>query len=137
MDKTLIQVPLTELRTNDEEVLGSVFNRDGKEYVWVKNAGSTSLVAAGCCLMVITSVADNVRKVSLIQSFAATGQAIGCMAIGTSSQPATAPFDRGYAPTADSASTANLYARKVVFVASLTSTGPATAASALVDIQCR
>jgi len=182
MDKNLIRVPLTELRTYDEEVIGSVYRKDGKAYRWIKNYGSTSLVADGACLDVITSVEANVhkkvihphgagastasvqivagvpmtaigpsgsdtgdhgwiqvrgaRKVSIMQSSAATGQAIGCFAIATSVQPATAPFDQGYAPTANSAATAYLYAKRVQILKSLTSTGPATAASALVDIQC-
>jgi hypothetical protein len=51
-----IRVPLSELRTNDEQVLGSIHTRKEKAYRWVKNAGTTSLVARACCLMRVTSV---------------------------------------------------------------------------------
>lgn len=62
MNKNLINVPLTELRSSDEEVLGSIYSKDGKSYRWVKNAGSTALIAAGACLARLTSVVANQFK---------------------------------------------------------------------------
>lgn len=57
-DKRLIAVPLTELRTNDEEVIGSLYPHKGKVYQWVKNAGSTDLTATAPCLTLPTSAID-------------------------------------------------------------------------------
>jgi len=179
MDKSLIRVPLDELRTYDEEVLGQVFRRDGKAFRWVKNAGSTSLVADGACLTVLTSVEGNqlkrvmnpdtagvtaiqelpagvpmaafgpsgsdtgsygyiqvagTKKVSMMQSSSAQG--VGSLAIATASQPATAPWGISHGPTFDSATQANVYAKRVVLMFPMATTGPATAVSAIVDIQC-
>lgn len=52
----LIRVPLSELRTNDEQVIGSVYEVKNKTYVYRKNAGSTALVARASCAELITSV---------------------------------------------------------------------------------
>lgn len=56
MDTGLIRVPLTELRTNDEQSLGAVYQVKNKYYRWQKNAGATALVARACCLQLLTSV---------------------------------------------------------------------------------
>lgn len=61
-DKRLIRVPLTELRTNDEEVIGSLYPHKGKIYRWVKNAGGTALTAGAVCLEMITSVVTEMEK---------------------------------------------------------------------------
>lgn len=179
MDKTLIRVGLEKLSTNDDEVIGSVFRRNGKVYRWVKNAGSTGLVAQGACLTLLTSVeasfnkrvispdtggataeifiaagspmtaigpsgsdtgdhgwvqCKGLRKVSIFQSSAAL--APGELAVATASQPATAPWGMSYSPQPGSDVAANLYAKRVEIMHGVATTGPATAASALVDIQC-
>jgi hypothetical protein len=60
--KDLITVPLNELRTSDVEGLGQTVERDGVIYRWVKNdATLTALVASGCCVRVVTSVAANAK----------------------------------------------------------------------------
>lgn len=61
-DKRLINVPLTELRTNDEEVIGSLYPHKGKIYRWVKNAGVTDLVATAPCLTLPDSDIDQINK---------------------------------------------------------------------------
>ncbi len=56
--KVMFQTALTDLKTTDIEGLG-VLREDefGKKYRWVKNASTlTALIAAGCCLMQVTSV---------------------------------------------------------------------------------
>jgi hypothetical protein len=180
MDKNLITVPLTELRTGDAEVLGSLYRLGGKQYKWVKNYGSTSLVADGCCLEVFSSVdgaqgkrviSPDTAGVTAVQEFPAgvpmtaigpsgsdTGDhgwiqvkgyrkvsqmssddayAIGSMAIATSVQPATQPWAVPTAASADSATAAYFYPRKIVTVAlPSTQAGAATCASTIVDIQC-
>lgn len=50
METGLLRVPLDELRTNDEQTVGSEYAKDGKVYRYVKNMGDTALVANGCCL---------------------------------------------------------------------------------------
>lgn len=72
--KTLIRVPLNELRTYDAEVAGSVYRKDGRAYRWVKNAGATALKAAACCLQMITGVEGgmNTRVVAPDGAAAAT-----------------------------------------------------------------
>lgn len=55
-NKQLITVPLNELRSSDVETIGSIFERDGKTYQWVKNSGATSLIGSGVCITRLTSV---------------------------------------------------------------------------------
>ncbi len=57
-DKRLIKVPLTELRTFDAEVAGSLYPHKGKIYRWVKNAGSTALQRSAACLTLPTSARE-------------------------------------------------------------------------------
>ncbi len=57
-DKRLIGAPLTSLRTNDTEVIGSLYPHKGKIYRWVKNAGATDLTATAPCLTLPTSALD-------------------------------------------------------------------------------
>lgn len=57
MDTGLIRVPLNELRTGDEQTIGSEYEHRGKKYRWVKNISETALVAGGACLQVLTSTA--------------------------------------------------------------------------------
>ncbi|KKM16893.1 hypothetical protein LCGC14_1681250 [marine sediment metagenome] len=57
----LIRVPLTELRTNDEQVIGSVYEVKNKTYRFVKNAGSTDLVARASCMEMLTSNEDGMK----------------------------------------------------------------------------
>ncbi len=52
----LIRVPLSALRTNDEQVIGSLYEVGQKTYRYVKNAGSTALVARASCAELLTSV---------------------------------------------------------------------------------
>jgi hypothetical protein len=54
MSTHLVNVPLNELRTNDEQVLGSEHPVDGKVYRWVKNLGSTALTAGAPALLAFT-----------------------------------------------------------------------------------
>lgn len=61
MDTGLIRVPLTELRTNDEQVIGSVYMTKTKTYRFVKNAGSTSLIARASCMEMLTSVEGGMK----------------------------------------------------------------------------
>jgi len=64
-----------------------------------------------------------------------TELAVGDLAIASSS------YDGAWAsvhkPTADSASTSQAYARRVELLSAVATTGPNTAASAIIDIQCR
>jgi hypothetical protein len=84
------------------------------------------------------------RNVSMMQSSTETGQAIGGMAIATAAQLATHPWARPHAPTlaidagpaTAFANTAYMYAKRVTLIKAMAATGPATAASAMVDIQC-
>jgi len=177
----LIRVPLDELRTSDEQVVGSIHTDKNKVYKWQKNAGSTSLVARACCLSLITSIADNMdtRVISPDGAGASTGVigvaggmpmtaigpsgsdtgdhgwvqcegpavvsveqmvtafTAGLIAVATSALPATSPWGKPYSPTADSASTANLYTRHVVIMEPIATTGAATAVSTNVLIRCR
>ncbi len=57
-DKRLISVPLTDVRTNDEEVIGALYPHKGKVYRWVKNGGSTALQAKAACLSLPTAATD-------------------------------------------------------------------------------
>ena len=57
-NKRLIDVPLTEIRTGDAEVIGSLYPHKGKIYRWVKNAGATDLTATAPCLTLPTSAID-------------------------------------------------------------------------------
>ena len=61
-DKRLIKVPLTELRTYDAEVIGSLYPHKGKIYRWVKNGGSTALQAKASCLTLPTAATDQTFK---------------------------------------------------------------------------
>lgn len=61
MDTGLIRVPLTALRTNDEQTVGSVYQNKSKYYRWQKNAGATALVARACCLQMFTSGEDAIN----------------------------------------------------------------------------
>jgi len=62
MDTGLIRVPLTELRTNDEQTIGSVYQKGSKVYRYVKNAGDTALKARACCLEIGTTVENGLNK---------------------------------------------------------------------------
>lgn len=81
-DKRLIKVPLTEIRTNDEEVIGSLYPHKGKIYRWVKNAGDTALQVAAACLTLPTSVVDaaNARVVSPSSAGPATAASASVLA---------------------------------------------------------
>jgi len=57
----IIRVPLSELRTNDEQVIGSLYQVRQKTYRYVKNAGSTALVARASCSELLTSVEDGMK----------------------------------------------------------------------------
>lgn len=74
MDTGLIRVPLTELRTNDEQTVGSEYEHKGKKYRWVKNIGDTALPARGACLQVLTGTegVENSKVVSLDAAGAST-----------------------------------------------------------------
>ena len=182
--KQLIRVPLNELRTSDEEVLGSTLRRDGKVYRWQKNAGTTTLIADASCLEVLTSIEAGTKcrvvapdgaapstgtsridlpagapvtaigpsgsatgdhgwvqcrgskRVTVAQAATAAQQVAGCLAIATSGLPVTQPWGRALSPTVGPSTTANMYHRQIVITKDLATTGVATAASAMVDIQC-
>ena len=175
-----IRVPLSELRTNDEQVIGSVHSHKDKAYKWVKNAGTTSLVARACCLYRVTSVEaglltrvispDGAGASTAVIGLAAgmpmtaigpsgsdtgdhgwvqckgpavvsvhqkvTALAVGEIGVATSALPASAPWGKTYSPTADSASTANLYNHNIVVLEPIATTGEATAVSTNVLIRC-
>lgn len=59
MDTGIIRVPLNELRTNDEQTIGSEYQERSSVWRWQKNVGATALKAKACCLQVITSVIKN------------------------------------------------------------------------------
>ena len=81
MDTGLIRVPLTELRTNDEQVVGSVYQVKDKYYRWQKNAGATALVARASCLTVMTSVESGMNtRVVQPDGVAAATSSIGMAA---------------------------------------------------------
>ena len=56
MDTGLIRVPLNALRTNDEQTIGSKYDVGLKTYRYVKNAGTTALIARASCAELLTSV---------------------------------------------------------------------------------
>lgn len=89
-DKRLIAVPLTELRTNDEEVIGSLYPHKGKIYRWVKNAGSTDLVAAGPCLTLPTSTIDSIGNRVVSPSAAGLETAASAAVRGCAGSPIAA-----------------------------------------------
>jgi len=184
MNKTLIRVPLKELRTNDVEVLGSEYPVDGKVFRWNKNSGTTQLVAAASCLVVVTSVEAGMKKrvispdgagpstgvihvpggspvtgigpsgsdtgdhgwvqvkgpkrvtMMVTMTTPATSNGVGARAVSTTSLPSTMPFGEPYNPTANSANTANLYAKGVVIMSPIAETTAATAVSAAVELNC-
>jgi len=49
MSTNLIVVPLDETRSTDDQVVGSVVERGGKTYRWVKNAGTTANPKEAVC----------------------------------------------------------------------------------------
>lgn len=57
----ILRVPLSELRTNDEQTIGSLYDERQKSYRYVKNAGSTALVARASCAELLTSVEDGMK----------------------------------------------------------------------------
>lgn len=72
--KKLISVPLTDLRTTDDEGLGTVYeHNDGNTYRWVKNSSGTALIAAGCCLMDFTTTKADIYKRVRSPDVASTG----------------------------------------------------------------
>ena len=83
MDTGLIRVPLTELRTNDEQTIGTEYTEGGKTYRWVKNIGDTALVAAGCCLQPGSSKAEAFNKYVVAPDAATAKSAIRTMAAGS------------------------------------------------------
>ena len=62
-NKQLITVGLTDLATSDVEGLRSTFEQDIKVYMWVKNGGSTGLLAPGHCLEIQSSVEAGLGRV--------------------------------------------------------------------------
>lgn len=51
----IIRVPLSALRTNDEQTIGSLYSVKQKTYRFVKNAAGTALVARASCAEMVTS----------------------------------------------------------------------------------
>ena len=176
-NKRLIRVPLNEVRTGDEEVLGSLYPHKGVVYRWVKNSSTTGLTATGPALVALTSVHTNVNKRvvspdagvatglpyfaagSPVTGIACSGsdtgdhgwiackgirrvsvqQLVTALAVGEcaiASATYNAAFASVYGATANSATTANLYSRRIQLLSAVAATGAATAASAIADIQC-
>ena len=183
-DKRLIAVPLDGLRTNDEEVIGSLYPHKGKIYRWVKNAGSTALQAAGACLTLPTASIDQTykrvvaptgagpstaasgsfldaggvpvaaigpsgsdtgeygwiqvkgpKKVSMLQSATAADQYVGSISIPYDSD---ANWNRPISPvgTPTTLIAEAIAVKRLTLARVWSTTGPTTAYSALVDIQC-
>lgn len=82
MGTGLIRVPLTELRTNDEQSVGSEHTVGNKTYRWVKNISDTAVVAGGCCLLPGSSNADTIGKLIVSQDAASAKSAVVSMAGG-------------------------------------------------------
>jgi hypothetical protein len=180
-DKKLIKVALTELSTVDDEVIGSLYPHKGKVYRWVKNSGSTSLTQNAVCLVVITSVTENMFKRVIAPSGAGTttglvgvpagmpvtgigpsGSATGdhgwiqvkgpasikqqqltTALVAGSLSIASSTYDSAWAsnvfPSADSANMSYVRAygtRRVELLQPVATTGAATAANVVADIQC-
>jgi hypothetical protein len=75
------------------------------------------------------------KSVSMMQAATLTLQEVGCRTISTLVQPATQPWDKGVSKTiSSSGGQVNLYG--AVVAAQLITTGVATAASAIVYIDC-
>jgi len=174
---------LEVLNTSDKEGLGVLYeNEFGQTFRYVKNAGSTALVAAGCCLMKLgqTSAKAAVQRVlspdastgpatclitmpagvpvtaigasgsgtgafgwiqvagpkkaTVWQSATAVDQEAGCHAIATSASGTA--WGKPYTSTIDSTVGGTVQLRCVELIASLATTGVATAASALVEVKC-
>ncbi len=94
-DKRLIKVPLDELRTFDAEVIGSLYPHKGKIFRWVKNAGSTDLVAAGPCLTLPTSAIDNINKRVVSPSAAGLETAASAAVFNAAGSPVAAILKSG------------------------------------------
>lgn len=74
--KKLFETPLVGLERFDVEGLAVVVeDKLGNVFRWVKNASSTALIAKGCCLMKLTTVADDVHKRVLSPNAIGTGPA--------------------------------------------------------------
>lgn len=72
-EKILFQTALTDLDTADLDGIGTLRRDGGNAYRWVKNAGGTALIAAGCCLMDFTTTAADIFKRVRSEQAAQTG----------------------------------------------------------------
>jgi len=174
---------LASLQTSDKEGLGVLYEDEyGRLYRYVKNAGSTALAAAGCCLrklgqttakgvvqrvlspdaatgpatclmtmpagVPVTAIAASgastgdhgwiqVRgpaRVSMMQSATAVDQEAGCISIGT--MLSTGLWDKPVSSMVDTDGTPQVNFAHVRLAAALATTGVATAASAVVMVNC-
>ncbi len=57
----LLRVPLSQLNTNDGQVIGSLTEIKAKTYRYIKNAGSTALIARASCMEMLTSVEGGMK----------------------------------------------------------------------------
>ncbi len=57
----LLRVPLSSLTTNDEQVVGSLYEEKHKTYRYVKNAGSTALIGRASCMEMLTSIEGGMK----------------------------------------------------------------------------
>ena len=99
--KVLWQTALTQLEGSDVEGLGQLREDElGGAYRWIKNSGSTALVAAGCCLMDFTTTAADIFKRVRSPNVAATGPST-CMITMPAGVPVTAIAESGGTGTGD------------------------------------
>ena len=93
--KILFQTELTDLELTDIEGLGvEREDENGKIYRWVKNSGSTALIAAGCCLMDFTTTSADIYKRVRSSDVPATGPTT-CLITMPAGSPVTAIADSG------------------------------------------
>ena len=99
--KVLFQTDLTDVESSDKEGLGTVrYESNGDAYRWIKNYGTTALVADGCCLMKLVTTAADVFKRVLSPNATATGPAT-CLITMPAGVPVTAIAESGNTNTGD------------------------------------
>ena len=68
-DKRLISVPLTEISTGDQEVIGSLYPHKGSIYQWTKNASTGNIHRRGPCILKTVATASMIgQRVCLADS---------------------------------------------------------------------
>lgn len=179
MSTFLLNVPLNEVRTNDEQVVGSLHPEKGKVYRWVKNIGSTDLTAGGPALIVhsgavtgnymhriisadtgpatavpwmpagscVTGIGGSgsttgcygwlqVKGVaSVTQQGTATALVIGSYSIASSTYPAAWASNVSYSIDT-TAATAMVYSKNAQLLQAVSTAGPSTSYTKLVELNC-